>query len=179
MNTKNLVALSLLVGIGAVLHAVIPPIFLGMKPDMMLTMMFLGIVLFPEIKNVTLVAMVTGVISGLTTTFPGGLFPNIIDKFVTGLLFFALFLLLNKFRNSVVSIGVLTAVGTLISGTVFLTSAYFLVGLPGPFVGLFAAVVLPATAINTIAMIVIYPIVSSIFKRTKISNPAIIQSRKA
>jgi hypothetical protein len=179
MNTKNLVALSLLVGIGAVLHAVIPPIFLGMKPDMMLTMMFLGIVLFPEGKNVLLVAIVTGVISGLTTTFPGGLFPNIIDKFVTGLLFFGLFLLLNKFRDSIVSVGVLTAIGTLISGTVFLTSAYFLVGLPGPFLGLFAAVVLPATAINTVAMVVIYPIVSSIFKRTKISNPAIVQSRKA
>lgn len=178
MNTKDLVALSLLVGIGAVLHAVIPPIFLGMKPDMMLTMMFLGIVLFPGIKNVMLVTIVTGIISGLTTTFPGGLFPNMIDKPITGLLFFSLFLLLNKYRDSLISVGVLTALGTLISGTVFLTSAYFLVGLPGPFIGLFAAVVLPATAINTVAMVIVYPIVTSIFNRTKLSNSVIIQSRK-
>jgi hypothetical protein len=179
MNTRNLVALSLLVGIGAVLHAVIPPIFLGMKPDMMLTMMFLGIILFPEIKNVLLVTIVTGIMSGLTTTFPGGLVPNIIDKPVTGILFFGLFLLLKKYRNSIVSVGVLTALGTLISGTVFLSAAYYLVGLPGPFTGLFAAVVLPATAINTITMVIIYPIVTSIFKRSSLSSPSIIQNRKA
>ena len=174
MNTKNLVALSLLVGIGAVLHAVVPPIFLGMKPDMMLTMMFLGIVLFPEIKNVLLVAVVTGIISGLTTTFPGGLFPNIIDKPITALAFFSLFLLLKKYRNSIVSVGVLTAVGTLISGVAFLTSAYYLVGLPGPFVGLFAAVVLPAAAVNTVTMVILYPIANSIFKRTRISTSRIV-----
>ena len=40
MNTKVLVSLALLVGIGAVLHTVVPPILFGMKPDMMLTMMF-------------------------------------------------------------------------------------------------------------------------------------------
>ena len=46
MNTRTLVLLSLFVGIGAVLHTVIPGFFFGMKPDMMLTMMFLGIMLY-------------------------------------------------------------------------------------------------------------------------------------
>ncbi|MGG5253340.1 tryptophan transporter [Neobacillus sp. SM06] len=178
MNTKNLVALSLLVGMGAVLHAVIPPIFLGMKPDMMLTMMFLGIILFPEIKSVGLLAIVTGVISGLTTTFPGGQIPNMIDKPVTALLFFGLFLALKKFRNSLVSIAVLTAIGTLISGAAFLTSAYFIVGLPGPFTGLFAAVVLPAAAFNTVAMVIIYPIALSIVKRTKLGSQKLVPTKK-
>ncbi|NGY83348.1 hypothetical protein F6Y03_19065 [Bacillus megaterium] len=50
MNTKVLVSLALLVGIGAVLHTVVPPILFGMKPDMMLTMMFLAILLFPSVK---------------------------------------------------------------------------------------------------------------------------------
>ncbi|MCM2533746.1 tryptophan transporter [Neobacillus pocheonensis] len=175
MNTKNLVALSLLVGIGAVLHAVIPPVFLGMKPDMMLAMMFLGIILFPEIKNVLLVAIVTGVISALTTGFPGGQIPNIIEKPITALLFFALFLVLGKLRNSIISVAILTAVGTIISGTAFLTSALILVGLPGPFVGLFAAVVLPAAAVNTVAMIVLYPVALSVVKRTKLSSASVIQ----
>ncbi|MED3563495.1 tryptophan transporter, partial [Bacillus xiapuensis] len=112
MNTKNLVALALLVGIGAVLHAVIPPIFLGMKPDMMLLMMFLGIILFPEFKNVLLLALVTGIISALTTGFPGGQIPNIIDKLVTAFVFFGLFAALKHFRNSIISAAVLTALGT-------------------------------------------------------------------
>lgn len=170
MNTKNLVALSLLAGIGAVLHVVMPGIFLGMKPDMMLIMMFLGIILFPEIKSVLLLAIVTGLISGLTTAFPGGFIPNIIDKPVTALIFFGLFIALKKFRSSIVTAAVLTAVGTLLSGVVFLTSAYFIVGLPGPFVGLFAAVVLPAAALNTVAMIILYPIARTVVKRTQLTS---------
>ncbi|MFO1445460.1 tryptophan transporter [Bacillus sp. Bva_UNVM-123] len=168
MNTKNLVALSLLVGMGAVLHAVVPGFFLGMKPDMMLTMMFLGIILFPDRKSVLLLGLVTGLISGLTTTFPGGLFPNMIDKFATSLIFFGLLLLVSKLHKSIISVAVLTAVGTIISGTVFLTSAYVIVGLPGPFAALFATVVLPATAVNTITMIVLYPVAQTIVKRTKL-----------
>ncbi|WP_342430186.1 tryptophan transporter [Neobacillus sp. FSL H8-0543] len=170
MNTKNLVSLSLLVAIGAVLHAVIPPIFLGMKPDMMLTMMFLGIILFPEIKSVMLIAIVTGAISALTTGFPGGQLPNIIDKPITALVFFSLFLMLGKFRNSIISVAILTAVGTVISGTVFLGSALFIVGLPGPFVALFGTVVLPTAAISTVVMIILYPIAQSVGKRTKLSS---------
>ncbi|MFC0475053.1 tryptophan transporter [Robertmurraya beringensis] len=173
MNTKNLVALSLLVGMGAVLHAVVPPILFGMKPDMMLTMMFLGIMLFPEKKNVLLVSLVTGIISGLTTSFPGGLFPNIIDKPITAFVFFGLFLALKKFRNNMVSVGVLTAVGTVVSGLVFLSAASVIAGLPGPFAALFAGVVLPATVVNTIAMIVLYPIAYAIVKRTKLNQQVI------
>ncbi|AIE59254.1 tryptophan transporter [Bacillus methanolicus] len=170
MNTRNLVVLSLLVGIGAVLHAVMPGFFLGMKPDMMLMMMFLGIILFPEKKNVLLLGAVTGLISGLTTTFPGGLLPNIIDKLATSFIFFGLFLALKKYRSSIISVAVLTAVGTIISGIVFLGSAYFIVGLPGPFIALFGTVVLPASAVNTIAMVILYPVANGIMKRTKITQ---------
>jgi hypothetical protein len=173
MNTKNLVSLSLLVAIGAVLHAVIPPIFLGMKPDMMLTMMFLGIILFPEIKSVMLIAIVTGAISALTTGFPGGQLPNIIDKPITALVFFSLFLMLGKFRNSIISVAILTAVGTVISGTVFLGSALFIAGLPGPFIALFGTVVLPTAAISTVVMIILYPVAQSIGKRTNLSSVTI------
>jgi hypothetical protein len=173
MNTKNLVALSLLVGMGAVLHAVIPNIVLGMKPDMLLTMMFLGIILFPEKKSVMLLAIVSGVVSGITSTFPGGLIPNIIDKPVTAALFLLLFTLFKKYQTNLVAIGVLTAVGTLISGIAFLTSAYFIVGLPGPFAALFAGVVLPAAALNTAAMVILFPIASSVVRRTNMtSRPA-------
>lgn len=174
MNTKNLVVLSLLAGIGVVLHTVMPA-FLSIKPDMMLAMMFLGIILIPEIKSVMLLAIVTGILSGLTTGFPGGTIPNIIDKPVTALIFFGLFLALKKYRNSIISVGVLTAVGTIISGSVFLGSAYFIVGLPGPFAALFAAGVLPAVALNTVVMVILHPIAQSVFKRTKFSSASVIQ----
>ena len=54
MNTKNLVLMSLLVGVGAVLYIIIPGFNGGMKPDFMLTMMFIGILLFPDVKSVFL-----------------------------------------------------------------------------------------------------------------------------
>ncbi|WP_066295061.1 tryptophan transporter [Bacillus sp. FJAT-29937] len=174
MNTKNLVALALLVGMGAVLHAVVPGFFLGMKPDMMLTMMFLGIVLFPDKKSVLLLAIVTGVIAALTTTFPGGQIPNIIDKPIAAIVFLGLFTALKRYQKSIVSVAILTAVGTIVSGVAFLGSALLIVGLPGPFTALFAAVVLPAAAVNTIVMVVLYPVALSIVKRTKLNDSTVV-----
>lgn len=169
MNTKNLVALALLMGMGVVLHAAVPGFILGMKPDMMLTMMFLGIILFPDKKSVLLVGLVTGILSALTTGFPGGQIPNIIDKLLTAFIFFGLVLAFKKFHGSVINAAVLTAVGTIVSGTIFLTSAYFIVGLPGAFVGMFAGAVLPAAAFNTVFMAIILPVALNIVKRTKLA----------
>ncbi|AIM17365.1 MULTISPECIES: tryptophan transporter [Neobacillus] len=174
MNTKKLVVLSLLAGIGVVLHAVMPA-FLTIKPDMMLAMMFLGILLIPEIKSVLLLSIVTGILSAITTGFPGGQIPNIIDKPITALVFFGLFLALKKYGKTIFGVALLTAIGTIISGTVFLASAYLLVGLPGPFAALFGVAVLPAAALNTITMIILYPVAQSIMKRTKITTTTAIQ----
>ncbi|MBD1380707.1 tryptophan transporter [Metabacillus arenae] len=170
MNTKTLVSMSLFVAIGVALHAIIPPFPNGMKPDMMLTMMFLAILLFPSVKNVLLVGVATGFLSGITTSFPAGLIPNVIDKPVTAFIFFILLLAVKKYAQSVVTAGILTAIGTLISGVVFLTSALLIVGLPAGagFTFLFLTVVLPATLLNTIAMVIIYPIVKSIAKRSNL-----------
>ncbi|WP_417897421.1 tryptophan transporter [Bacillus haimaensis] len=170
MNTKTLVALSLMVGIGAVLHTVVPGVILGMKPDLGLTMMFLAIMLFPEKKNVLLVGIVSGLISALTTGFPGGQIPNIIDKPITAFLFFFLLLAVKKINKPLVKAGVLTAIGTIISGAIFLSSALLLVGLPGgeSFTFFFVTAILPATALNTVLMVIIYPIVTSIAKRSNI-----------
>ncbi|CAH0344383.1 tryptophan transporter [Bacillus sp. CECT 9360] len=169
MNTKVLVSLSLLVGMGAALHVLIPGLVLGMKPDIMLTMTFLAIVLFPEKKNVFLVAIASGVISGLTTNFPGGFLPNIIDKFITAFVFYFMLMALKKYATSTITVGALTAIGTLLSGIVFLGSAYFLFGLPGAFVVLFGGTVLPAALINTIIIVILYPIVSRILKKSNIT----------
>ncbi|MFB5088743.1 tryptophan transporter [Psychrobacillus sp. PGGUH221] len=167
MNTKNLVLMSLLVGVGAVLYIVIPGFNGGMKPDFMLTMMFIGILLFPEIKSVFLLGISTGIISGLFSTFPGGFIPNVIDKSVTAFVFFGLVLLINKYVKKLPVAIVLTCIGTLISGVVFLSSAIFLIGADVPFMGLLVAVVLPAVAINAVAFFIIYPIIGKLIKRSK------------
>ncbi len=169
MNTKSLVTLSLLVGIGAVLHTVVPGFVFGMKPDLMLLMMFLGIFLLPDLKNALLIGTVTGIISGLTTSFPGGQIPNIIDKVLTALIIYAIYALIRKFVKPTVASLALTLIGTLMSGTIFLTSAYLLVGLPGPFLALAAGAILPALLINTVMMAVIYPIAANILRRTNMA----------
>ncbi|ASV66332.1 tryptophan transporter [Cytobacillus sp. FSL W7-1323] len=173
MKSKNIVALALLAGMGVVLHAITPPIFMGVKPDMMLVMMFLGILLFTDVKSVVLIGLVSGILSALTTGFPGGQIPNIIDKLITAFIFYGLLSLLkNISAKSIVAI-VLTAIGTLISGFIFLTSAYIIVGLPGAFIGLFAASVLPTVLLNAVLMAVLFPITKSINKRTKLNEHAI------
>ena len=169
MNTKSLVTLSLLVGIGAVLHTVVPGFAFGMKPDLMLLMMFLGIFLLPDLKNALLIGAVTGIISGLTTTFPGGQIPNIIDKILTALIIYVIYALAKKFVKPAVASLFLTLFGTLLSGTIFLTSAYFLVGLPGPFLTLAATAILPALVVNTVMMAIIYPIAANILRRTNVA----------
>lgn len=166
MNTKILVVLSLLVGIGAVLHGVVPPIF-TMKPDMMLTMMFLGIILFPKAKYVLLLGLSTGFISALTTTFPSGQIPNIIDKPITAFIFFGLFLLVKQLNKNF-TVGILTFIGTLVSGVVFLTSALLLFALPAGFGALFVTVVIPAAIINTILISILHPILVNIQKRSNL-----------
>ncbi|MFD1360985.1 tryptophan transporter [Lentibacillus salinarum] len=168
MNTRILVLLSLLLGIGAVLHFVIPPFIYGMKPDMLLSMMFLGIMLFPRAKYVLVVSIAAGVISALTTQTPGGQIANVIDKPITGLVFFALLLLVKDRINVKINVPVLTAIGTMISGSIFLTLALYIIGLmEGAFPLLFATIVLPAAALNTAFMMIVYPIVQNILKQAQ------------
>ncbi|MGM7719333.1 tryptophan transporter [Metabacillus sp. Hm71] len=172
MNTRVLVILSLFAAIGAVLHMVIPPFYQGMKPDMMLIMMFIGILLFPSLKNVTLLGIVTGILSALTTQFPGGQLPNLIDKFITAFVFFGLLLAVKKIAQKVVTATVLTVIGTIVSGTIFLSSALVIAGLPEgtAFTALFLTVVLPATLFNGAAMVIILPIIQAIFKRSNLTT---------
>lgn len=168
MNIRVLITLSLLVGIGTVLHAVVPGFVFGVKPDMLLSMMFLGVFLFPKARYVLLLALVSGVISALTTQAPGGQIANVIDKPVSAFIVLALFVLLQKRVRHAVSAPILTFIGTIISGSVFVGVVALIAGLgDGTFLAMFVGAVLPAAAVNTLIMVVIYPVVQSIMKRTK------------
>ena len=151
-NTKQLVTNSLLLAVGFLLHYLTPAIGLPMQIDFSLITLILVINLNKSSFNTCVASGVaTGIFSGLTTKFPLGFIPNIIDKITTAIFVYLLLKLLDKTAlHSKIKTIVVNAVGTLISGTVFLVSALLLTGLPAPFFVLFTTVVIPAIVINTV-----------------------------
>ncbi|EIT85850.1 putative tryptophan transport protein [Fictibacillus macauensis ZFHKF-1] len=178
MKTKSLALTGVLLALGYILHVIVPPFFLGMRPDMMLTMLFLVIILVPNMSNVITAAIVTGVIAALTTTFPGGQIANLVDKPVTAFVFFGLYVLVSRYKMNNVMATALTFVGTLVSGSIFLTTALAVAGLPGTFLAIFTAVVVPTAAVNSIVMFVVYPVADRIRKRT-LSTSQTVATKKA
>lgn len=160
MNTKKMVINALLLAIGAILHQITPALGLPMQPDFALAMLFIIMIINNNDYKTSLIsAIITGVFTALTTKFPGGQLPNIIDKLITVNLIYIILLTVNKTlkyininndikQNLLVIISFL--LGTLISGTTFLVSAQYIVGLPAKFSILFVTTVIPALLINTI-----------------------------
>ena len=157
MKTKQLVTNSLLLAIGFLLHYITPTLGLPMQIDFSLITLILVINLNKNNFSTCLASGVaTGIFSGITSKFPLGFIPNILDKITTAIFVYLLIKLLDKttLHNKIKAI-VVNAVGTLVSGTVFLVSALLLIGLPAPFSVLFTTVVIPAVVVNTIAGFII------------------------
>ena len=176
-NTKKIVINALLLGIGEILHQITPALGIPMQPDFALAMLFIVMIInFGDYKTSLIAGIVTGIFTALTTKFPLGQVPNIIDKIVTVNLIYILMIFMKQFvkrgfeiNNMKLSIiAIIFSLGTLISGTTFLVSAQILVGLPMNFGILFTTVVLPAVIINSIAGIFLYKIVVSSLKRIAI-----------
>lgn len=156
---NRFVRVALLMAIGLILHYVVPPIVLGMKPDLLLSMLFIVLLMETDVKLALEAGVIGGILTALTTGFPGGQIPNIIDKILTTFFVLGLVGLLRGRVNDKLLVVLVPVLGTLVSGAIFLGSALLLVGLPGPFKILFTSVVLPATLVNTIAVVVLYPLV--------------------
>jgi hypothetical protein len=165
--------MAMLVAVGAALYLIIPGINGGMKPDFMLTMMFIGILLFRDVKSVFILTIATGILSGLFSTFPLGFFPNIVDKLITGFVFYAVIKSFKSISSNLIASNVLVGLGTLLSGFIFLSVAIFILGadLPFTFTFLYATVVLPAVVLNGIAFFLIQPIVTKILERSSFHKP--------
>lgn len=179
-NTKKLVMNSMLLAIGAILHQITPALGLPMQPDMALAMLFIIVILNKnDYKTCLISALITGIFTAMTTKFPGGQLPNIVDKFITVNLSYLLVQLilkiklisnLNKEKQNTLLVYILFPAGTLISGTTFLIASLIIVGLPATFNALFIGVVLPAIGINLIFGIFLYKIVLISFKRSFNTN---------
>lgn len=165
MNTRKLTMSSLLLAVGLALHYMIPGILGSMKPDTLLSMMFIAILICDDYKSTLAIGIVAGILTAITTTFPGGQIPNIIDKFITAHVVFLLIRLLKKVQPTV-KMFIIAILGTLTSGTIFLSSALLIVGLPAPFMALFIAVVLPAIVANTVLSFIVYGVANMTMKST-------------
>lgn len=178
MNTKKMVINALLLAIGAILHQITPALGLPIQPDFALAMLFIIMIINNnDYKTSLICAIITGIFTALTTKFPGGQLPNIIDKIVTVNIMYMVMILMNKLEYGKVitekfKISITTfifALGTLISGTTFLLSAQIIVGLPISFRILFVTVVIPTIIVNSIAGVILYKIVLSSLRKIAIS----------
>ncbi len=169
MKTKKLILSSLLLAIGFILRHLVPGVIGGMKFDLMLVFIFISIMINPSFKNVILTSLIGGILTAITTTFPGGQIPNIIDKFITGLTIYIMIKLISINSFSYINAILLGFFGTIVSGSVFLFSALLIVGLPVPFNVLFLTIVVPTSIINSILTVSIYQIVKKCIKLTNVS----------
>ncbi|WP_291636847.1 tryptophan transporter [Clostridium sp.] len=167
MKTNKIIITSLLLAIGLILHQITPGIFLGMKPDFLLIFMILSIILTKNFKIAIVTGIVAGILAALSTTFPGGQLPSIIDKTITSIIVYGIYKNLNS--DSPIKLASIYFLGTIISGSIFLGSALILFGLPAPFLVLFVSIVLPTSVFNSFVgyslqkIIVINPILKSKF----------------
>lgn len=166
MNLKKMIICSLLLAIGLLLHQIAPPLLFGMKPDFLLAMMFIALVIAKDYKTTLVVGIVSGILTAATTTFPGGQLPNLIDKIVTANILFLLIRATENKMNGQVKMIIISIIGTFISGFIFLGSALLLVSLPAPFTALVLTVVLPACLINTVATVILYNAINVALKRS-------------
>jgi hypothetical protein len=79
-----------------------------------------------------------------------------------------MFLILKPFRDKLsnqIKVVFTTAMGTIVSGSSFLTVVILTVGLGGSFKALFLSVVLPAAVVNTIVGVCLFNIINTAVKR--------------
>lgn len=167
-KTKKMILNSILIAVGALLHQITPAIGLPMQPDFSLVMLFIIIIINEDYKTTLLSALIIGIFTALTTKFPAGQIPNIVDKLLTANIIYLILLpIKNKVSNNI-KIIISLIFGTIISGLVFLTSAQFLVGLPSSFMDLVKVVVIPTMVMNSILGTVLYKAIQVAFRVTNI-----------
>lgn len=99
MKTKKITTNSILLAIGLILHQITPTLGLPMQPDFALAMLFIVMMLNKDdYKTCVISAIVTGIFTALTTKFPGGQIPNLLDKFITANFIYLLMFMFYKIK---------------------------------------------------------------------------------
>lgn len=151
MDSKKLTVSSIFLSVGLLLHYITPALFLGIKPDFLLVMMFLAILFMDNAREAFMLSLFAGLLAAFTTNFPMGQLPNILDKLISGFVAYYLFKVMGK--NNAKS-NFVFMIGTLISGFVFLATAIPLgMGTENYatlLVSMFFAVCVPTSVLNTL-----------------------------
>lgn len=167
LNVKKMILNAILIAIGALLHQITPAIGLPMQPDFAITMLFIIILLNKDYKTALITSIIMGIITALTTKFPGGQVPNIIDKLVTAHFIYFSYKIIGEKINDSIKIILALIFGTIISGLTFLGAASIIVGLPASFMLLVGTVVIPTVIMNLILGIILYKALVISLKSTK------------
>lgn len=168
MNTKKMTINAILIAIGVILHSSV--ISIGpIQPDFALAMLFIIMLLNKDYKTTLISGIIIGIFTALTTKSAGGQIPNIIDKFITcNVMYLILLPIRDKLNRNVTSI-LLLLVGTIVSGTIYLTSFALIVGLDGSILNLIMVVVLPTALANAVIGVIIYNVVLRVMKQVHLS----------
>lgn len=159
-KTKEMTIIALLCAIGLIVHQLMPAFF-GMQADFTLIMLGIIIIMYNDDFSLCVMAgLILGIFTSMTTKFPGGQIPNILDKTFTSVIIYYVFsYVLKNINNKMIRNTCVFVLTTLVSGFLFLGTAYLLVGLPGSFFLLFGTSILPAILVNTVMGIIIEPII--------------------
>ena len=168
LNVKKMILNAILIAIGALLHQITPAIGLPMQPDFAIAMLFIIILLNKDYKTTLISSIIMGIITALTTKFPGGQLPNIIDKLITAHFIYFLYKIIGQKQSDNIKIILALIFGTIVSGLTFLGSASIIVGLPAGFMLLVGTVVIPAVIMNLILGMMLYKSLVVSLKITKI-----------
>ncbi len=156
-NLKDFVLAGLLLAIGLVLHAVVPPIGTAVKPDFLLAMLFVCLLMFDDLTLGFVTGVAAGILAGMTTGVAGGFIPNLVDKVATTAVFLFLIRVAKPYINQYIMSIATPILGTLFSGTTFLLVAIAMKVLPSSVFGpAFVTAVLPAVIGNTIIVSVLF-----------------------
>lgn len=157
MKARDLTLSAILLAVGTALHFVAPGIFLGVTPDFIIAFMFIALSINPDFRKSIVIGLAAGLLAAMTTKFPGGQIPNIIDKLLTAILVYGIINLGFKKDVTILGMGIIQTVGTFISGTIFLTSCTIIAGFdPNSIIPVLASVVTAAAVGNVILGVIVY-----------------------
>lgn len=170
-DVKKLTISAILLSIGFILHQVAPAGLGAVTFDYMIAILIIIVAINKDYKTAFIAGLAAGIISALTTKFPGGQIPNILDKIIASLVVCFIIRLLDNVPEKT-KMAVIGFIGTIVSGSIFLGSASIIVGLPTGFTALFIGVVLPTAISNIFVCVFLYKIVTTSINRV---NPTLLK----
>ena len=167
-SISDLILVAVLLAAGAVLKATLAINFLGMKPNFVIAMYCLAILLIQAdtFKARVLQALIIGILAGAICQFlPGTPWLNLLSEPVGGVVM-ALMLGVNmKIGKLNLSAAGATLVATLASGSTFIASLFVFNGVPAANLKAYIPVVLLTAVINAVIVQILYLPLKKILKK--------------